>query len=338
MAGVITKVDMRESWMSYGGVTAAAQNYWAAVGGSIVVGEGAFGQDAFAPGGGGSFLQYNMVARRERSVSEYIFCPSAQAWNTTINVSGGHDVVGVYGGPDGAVSLLNGIGLGTVLDATDAATFQFGVQNHLEMYTYVHDVDGLAVVWLNNVEILRATGNTTGSEGTGYFGTQLRMNASGSGRFSHNWMAQVSGGEIHVGPRRVLFLRANDGGDVTGFTPVGDLVDNYKNIDETPPDDVDYNYANVPGTRDGYQYESSPPGTTDIIDLARCSRAYVDDATAHLLRQNFKSSGVTLNLDTWTLPGTPGIRKEGSLVDPATSAAWIKTGVDAVQGEIEIIS
>jgi len=166
---------------------------------------------------------------------------------------------------DGSISLLSGDT--TVLNTFNAVILP-NIWYMFEVYLYPHDTTGVFQVKVDGVVKNNYSGDTV--PGTGAAITYVDFRGINWTNTYHDDIAvnDNSGGvdDSWCGDGRVIALKPNAAGDVTGFTPSAGA--NYDCVNEVPPNDSDYVEDNVDGTYDIYNLEAS--GLTGVT-IARVS-------------------------------------------------------------------
>lgn len=121
------------------------------------------------------------------------------------------------------------------------------------------------------------------------------------------------------------------------FTP-STGVDNYACVDELPPNMSDYVTSDSPGDKDRYTVSDLSFAPVAILGVKVTALASKDDITTRTMRANLKSGSTTANGTTKALSSSYKFLEDIFPTDPDTSAAWIKSGVDAIEVGIEVVA
>lgn len=121
------------------------------------------------------------------------------------------------------------------------------------------------------------------------------------------------------------------------FTP-STGADNYACVDELPPNKTDYVSSATAGAKDRYTVTDMSYTPTAILGLKVSSVVMKDDITTRTVRNTLKSGATNANGATKPLSSSYRFIEDIFAADPNTSAAWTKSGVDAVEVGIEVVS
>jgi hypothetical protein len=123
----------------------------------------------------------------------------------------------------------------------------------------------------------------------------------------------------------------------TQWTP--NASTNLSRINEAQEDgDTTYNSDSTAGHEDSYSYAATIAGLTGIVTVILSIWWRKDDAGARQTKQRAKSSGIYADGATVNLSTTYAETLDAFPNDPNTSAAWTKTGVDAMNGAYNLVA
>lgn len=240
---------------------------------------------------------------------------------------------------DGTLKLCLGDG-GTTL-ATSTATVSNARWRYLEMSGTIADSGGRAIVKLDGVTVIDFTGDTKNG------GTNTTIDTVKFGASNNNSNAPITWDDVYIcddtgltnntflGDVRVQTLLPTGAGASTQFTP--SVGFNWDNVNDAPYVSTTYNSDSVSGHRDTYAMGDLLSGTGTIFGVQDVILALKSDAGAASIKAALKSGATvyydaTINLGT-SLAGSSAIRE----VDPATSAAWTPTNVNALEFGAEVV-
>lgn len=178
-------------------------------------------------------------------------------------------------------------------------------------------------------------GATAGIRQVGYFGSTVSADAW---TFDDMYIVDTTGSTNNdfVGNTRVVTLFPESAGDDTQWTP--DAGNNFERVDEAAPDDdSSYVESSTTGQRDLYNYPALPTDTDTIQGVQVATIGRETDVTDFTLITPVKSGGTLYKDAAQAVGGTSYEDLRRVLeVDPDTSVAWTKSGVDSAQFGIEV--
>ena len=230
---------------------------------------------------------------------------------------------------------------GVVLGTSTAAPLPVSttIWGYIEMKVVISDTVGSVEVRANGdpTPILNLTGQDTRNGGTSTNMDMVKLYAS-NGNWS-GWddlyVCNTSGtvNNDFLGDVRVYTLSPTGAGSSTQFTPLGGA--NYTNVDEQPYNTTDYVSSSNIGDIDLYAMADVPAGT--ILGAQTVFIAQKSDAGLGQLRSVLRSGatnyfGATKVLASGWLTYQDTIRE----VDPATSAVWTLSGINAIEAGAQV--
>jgi len=176
---------------------------------------------------------------------------------------------------------------------------------------------------VNGIPRASGTADTKPGADTGINNWVVEMNSSAGGEIYHWFDDVVVDTANWPGEAVITAVKPNEAGGTTELTPEPSTADNWQNVDEIPPSDVDYNYTTVVNKKDTYVHESLPGAASSIkavTSVARVARSGVDITNAYLVT----GSGGT-DYESAAIPvGTvPTIITKVEEVDPDTGLPWV---------------
>jgi hypothetical protein len=228
---------------------------------------------------------------------------------------------------------------GTTDIAESAPIITNGVWNHIEVIAVRHASAGSVDVKLNGVSIITATGVNTGASAIDNF----RVLSGNGTNDASNYIAYddlvYANAAVSLGPMRINVLRPSADTAQKDWTP-STGTDNYAMVDDATYDgDSTYVSASTPGALDLYDFGNLSYTPDSIVALQVLYAARKDDVTLRTIRPNVKS-GADTAVGATIGPGEVGYTIFSDIIseDPATSAPWTPTAVNAIQAGIEVVA
>lgn len=231
-------------------------------------------------------------------------------------------------------------GNSTVVASSAAGLIVAGAANYIEMRGTIADAGGVIEVKLNGVQVINFSGDTKNAGTATNFdmvtlgSTTTDPNVSYDDLYISNALGSAPQNTF-LGEVVVQTLVPNGAGASTGLTPVGS-PNNWENVDEIPYSTADYNASNVPGTRDTYSMSNLAGSTGTIFGVQNNIIASKTGVGAASLKPVVRSGGTDYYDATLGLGASPVLSSVIRETDPATSAAWTATNVNAVEVGAEV--
>lgn len=239
------------------------------------------------------------------------------AWRASLlPAAGATDILTLFSGDSTLVSLRvnsagslwftrNGtqIGSATANGTVSAATFYY-----LEIKVTLHASAGVAVLRVNEVQVLNGTGLNTvgGTTDRVRFGGLL--NTGGVLDFDDLVILDTAGSVNNdfIGDVRVqAILPSGNGNSSVLVGSDGNSTDNYLLVDEaTPNGDTDYVASATPGAKDTYAYGNVTPASGSVLGVQISAYARKDDAGARSIVTVARSGGTEADGPVQTLATT----------------------------------
>ena len=136
---------------------------------------------------------------------------------------------------------------------------------------------------------------------------------------------------------RIDTLFPSGNGDSSQFVGSdADSTDNYLLVDETALDTADYVGSPTTGNSDLYAFDNLSGTPSSVFAAVVSAQIAIDSAGAEGFRLNAKSSSTTTNgSDLVSDSVAYKLVQQAFTTDPATSTAWIGSGIDSAQFGIE---
>lgn len=232
---------------------------------------------------------------------------------------------------------------GTVL-GTSTLSMSFGVWHYIEVKVLISATVGTVEVRVDGVVFLALTGQNTKSTSNTSFSAIHIGTAVASGPtyyIDDVYFCDLTGSQNNdfLGDTRVQAVLPTANGTTNNFTRGGTNTGaNWSQVNENPPDDdTTYNTDGTVNDIDRYTYPAISSVTGVIRGVAINMRARKDDAGTRSIRGAVKSSSTTGDTGA-DIPMSSGYASvQGILeLDPATSAAWTVSGVNAAEFGVKV--
>lgn len=227
----------------------------------------------------------------------------------------------------------------TPLAQSDVDVVADGVWNYIELKLHRATGTGGSVdILVNGVSVASATGINTGSSSIDNIQASSGTNTSSSDNSMQYDDLYIRNDLTLLGPSRVDTLRPSADTAQKDWTPSAGS-DNYAMVNDATYDDSTYVSASGPGDLDLYDFDNMGFNPDSIHAVQALYTASKDDVTARTVRSSVLSGATTANGAT-VAPGDTGFAVYTDIYeqDPATSAAWDTSGVNALQAGIEVVS
>lgn len=235
---------------------------------------------------------------------------------------------------------------GTTALATTTETMISDVFMYLELKGTIHNTTGAYDLHINGVSVLSASGTDTQNGGTATVDTVMlgvSFNPGGAvdWRFDDFYILDDAGAAPNndfLGDVRVDTIFPNAEGNYSQFTP-STGTDNSALVDEaTPNGDTDYNSDSTATNKDSYAMTNLAAMTTQTIYGVQTSMYMKkSDAGARSAKVGVRSS-TTDNVSASQALTTDYLYYHNlHELDPATSAAWTESGVNAMETLVETV-
>jgi hypothetical protein len=235
----------------------------------------------------------------------------------------------------GSVELRRGA---TTLALSAVGVLPISTWVYLEMSATIADTGGTCVVKVNGVEVINFTGDTKNA-GTNSTIDTLRLASNTSANvYSYDdlYICNDTGSvnNTFLGDVRVQTLLPTAAGASTQLTP--SVGNNWDNVNDTPYVSTTYNSDSVSGHRDTYAMSDLLSGTGTIFGVQDNILALKSDAGAASIKAALKSGATVYYDSTVVLGAALGASSAVRETDPATSAAWTPTNVNALEFGAEV--
>ena len=241
--------------------------------------------------------------------------------------------------------LIRAYRAGTLLGTSSVAIAATGALWRLiQIRHLVHSSTGVYELWIDNVQVVNFTGNTQATANANVQHFDLGHVRNGNGTFSVNNNQYVAiddlalnntSGSVNNGKpadAKVLMLRPTGAGSSTVLTRGGtDTGANWSQTSETPWSNAQYVQSANVGDRDLYATADLPITAVSVAMAELRMSAQNSDGTGGNLALTLKS-GATVDEGTApALTTTTAYYHRLLETDPATSAAWTLSALNAVE-------
>lgn len=138
-----------------------------------------------------------------------------------------------------------------------------------------------------------------------------------------------------LGDMRVLTLLPGGAGNTTGWT--ASAGSNYQCVDEAAPNgDTDYVSTATATTKDTYAYPSLSVSPSTIAGVQTVLDVRKDDAGSRTVVPVTRSGGTDYDGSSYSVTDTYAMNCQIRETDPATSAAWTESGVNAAEWGVKL--
>jgi hypothetical protein len=243
----------------------------------------------------------------------------------------------------GFLEVRRGTTSGTVL-ATGATVIPDSTWTHVQVRATVADSGGIVQARLNGLgsNEIDFTGDTKNAGMNSTIDNAEWNSTSSSNIYTDavllDTAADATGGNnTWTGDVRVIPLTVTGDGNSSQFVGSdGNSTNNFQLVDELPFSSTDYVGASTSGNTDTYALADLPAGVTDIRAVQICGSIAKSDAGS-VTPQLVMRSGGTDYAGSSLVPSTT-YRTELMFreTDPATSAAWTASGVNALQIGVKV--
>jgi len=242
-------------------------------------------------------------------------------------------VCSLFSSSDGSMRFVRGNSDNTnVLVTAPAGSFMPSTWNHVEIIFTQNATTGSVSIYVNGSLVASGTGLNTGSSAydrIAFFG------AGSPGTIIDHVVLQDASNRLN---KTYLDTFEPSSNSSVAWTPLSG--NNYANVNEGGSDgDTTYVSSSTVSQKDEYNQSGITDSPANIYAVEAQYVGRKDDAGTRQVRSNVKSGSTTSNGTTNTMSSSYAMYRGGILTtDPNTSAAWTKTGVNAVKQQIEVIA
>jgi hypothetical protein len=214
--------------------------------------------------------------------------------------------------------------------------------HYLELKTTINSTTGSVELRIDGVSVGTFSGNTKNG-GTNNSIDTIKLGGSGN-----NTSITITRDDLYIlddtgvapynnflGDVRVYSLSPTSAGSSTQWTP--DSGSNYAEVNEVPYSAANYVQSNTSGQRDTYTLADLPAGgVTTVYGVQSNVIAKRTDAGAIAVKPVIKSGATIAYGSNTPLPVADTVVSYVRAIDPATSAAWTASGVNALEAGMEV--
>lgn len=241
---------------------------------------------------------------------------------------------------DGTLSIKRGDGVsGTVLGTT-AAAYLTSTWYYIEFKVTISDSisTGTCELMVNGASALTLSAGADTKALSGSTANQVSIGIPGTNHFSDHWFDDFyicdttgSTNNNFLGDVRVDTLLPSADGTYTGLTP-STGTSHFATVDDTTLSTTDYNASSTVNAKDTYALTDLASSTGTIFGVQVCNAMTKDDAgtraAANLIRSgSTDAQGAALYLAAGSTIYNVSVHE----TNPATSAAWTDTAVNALE-------
>lgn len=199
---------------------------------------------------------------------------------------------------------------------------------------------GNAELWLDGTQVITFSGDVANSATLNALTLILgvasaQTNAAGAYQAIDDVAVNDISGSFNnarIGDGYVVLLKPTGAGTTTQLTRGGtDTGANYSQVNELPPVMTQYVLSATVGQRDLYALDDLPAGIASINAVEAVLLAQKSDAGAGSLAPTIKSSSTTTESTAQALGTSAAYIRQVYETDPATSAAWTTSAVNALE-------
>ncbi|MFF2388950.1 hypothetical protein [Agromyces sp. NPDC058104] len=252
--------------------------------------------------------------------------------------SGATQHAGIQVSTTGQIQVMRG---GTVAASSAAGLIVAGNWYFIELRATIADSGGVAEVKLNGTQIINFSGDTKNAGTATTFDMVSLGGASTMDTavtYDDFYLLNTSGSapnNTFLGEVVIQALLPNAAGAHTDFTPIGSGA-NYQNVDEIPPSGSDYNASSTVGAKDSYGVTNLSGSVGTIFGVQENMHASKTGVGAANLKSLVRSGGTDYTQPAVALGASQQWYGAIREVDPATSAAWVASAVNALEVGAEV--
>jgi hypothetical protein len=226
---------------------------------------------------------------------------------------------------------------GTLIATSSAGAFKFNAWNYLQFKVTISDTVGTVTIKVDNTTVLNASSLDTKNTANAY-ATQVRLGGIGVGcYFDDLYIADTNGSTNNdfLGDVRIDAYYPNADGTNSAFTCSTGST-HCTLVDESTPNTTDYNDGVNVGDKDTYNFANMVHNPSAIFGSQLCLAVAKDDSGARSVKPCTRSGGANYSGAATALSTSQLYVTEIRETDPATSAAWTKTNLNAAEFGAEV--
>lgn len=249
-----------------------------------------------------------------------------------------------YNVSDNLIRARQAIGTSGTLLGTSSLTMSVDAWHLIEWRVQISSTTaGIIEVWLDGGRVINFSGDNTAGATQANVQSFLIGQTSGVAANTaagvyyafddlaiNDTAGATNSGQVYDG--KIYLLKPNGAGSNTSQTRGGtDSGANWSQVDELPPSMTDYVYSATAATRDTYALENVPAGSWTVNCCEVLAYAQNSDAGAGSLGLTVKSGATTNEGGAQALGTAAQYFRQLYETDPATSAAWTVSAVNALE-------
>lgn len=257
-----------------------------------------------------------------------------------INSLGVNAIMKLFDGPTGQITLwpdaigrlyvTRGVSSNVNILGTSTKLLSTGIFNYIELKVTIDPTVGVIELRVNGEIWLNLTGQNTRA-GTNSYANILTIGGSSQFNYDDLYCCDSSGSSNNsfLGDVRIDTLYPNGAGTNTQFTPSTGA--NYTCVDEASVNTTDYVSSSTVGQKDSYALTDLANTATTIKGIQVNNAVMKDDAGARSSANLIRSSTTEAQGSAFALSTSQLFNSTIHETDPATSAAWLATAINAME-------
>ena len=231
-------------------------------------------------------------------------------------------------------------GTGGTLLGTGTTTLVASTWYHLQVRATIATSGGICQVRLNGASSneIDVSGNTKNG-GTNSSIDAVYTSTYTTGYRAADWYISDTSGSLNTSwlgdCRAVSLLPTGNGNTSDGANSAGNSTSNYSYVDDAPFASADYVGVTTTGAGDTYAMADVPAATSSVKGIQTTLFAAKSDAGTKSIKPRIRSGGTTYVGSATALGTSYTSIQEIRETDPATSAAWTASGVNAIEAGFE---
>ena len=227
----------------------------------------------------------------------------------------------------------------TVLATSAGSVWQFDTWHYIEMYIYIANASGRAVVKVDGNTVIDFTGDTQENSDADLTQFELRP-IHNSISYVDDVVVNDDAGSVNNTYPGIISLEPvfpDSAGDTTQLQRGGtDSGNNWDQVDEQPADGVSYVYDTVVDDNDLYNLaDFTLPAGASISNVIVQARAQIDSGAGNM-RVMLKAGTTEAEGSTEVLAASYKILSQEWDVNPDDSGAWEEADIDALQIGVKV--
>lgn len=232
-------------------------------------------------------------------------------------------------------------GTANLLGTSSAGEFPgAGAWHYLEIKVVIHDTTGSVTIKVNGTQVLSVTNVDTRNGSSSTVNQILWLAAATTTYIDDLYVLNGSGSAPNndfLGDCRIDTLLPNANGNYSQLLGSdGNSTDNYLLVDEATPNTSDYTESSNVGNKDSYGMQNLSVITGTIYGAQVSAAVHKDDAGSRSIKVGVRSSSTDSVGSAIALSTSQLYYSNIHETDPATSAAWTESGINAAEALVEV--